>query len=101
VANRLGDKGPSGYHLEALAVAAFRDYSGAHTPKAMVTRLFERASRDILRPIQDVTGQSRYVDEALGPAKSAPRRELSRTLQRIAKTTSESRSAADWLTLFE
>lgn len=100
VANRLGDKGPGGYHLEALAVAAFRDYSGARTPKAMVTRLFERASKDILRRIQDVTGQSRYVDEALGPANSGARRELSRTFDKIAKITSESPSVADWRTLF-
>lgn len=101
LANRLGERSPSGYHLEAIAVAAFRDYSGPRTPKAMVTELFTRASNTILRPIQDVTGQSRNVDQALGPANSAPRRELSRTFGQIGKMMSASQSVSEWRALFE
>lgn len=101
LANRLGARSPSGYHLEALAVAAFRDYSGQRTPKAMVTELFARASTSILRPIQDVTGQSRYVDQALGSANSAARRELSRTFEQIGKMMSGSQSVAEWRALLE
>lgn len=101
VAIRLGDVRPSGYHLEALAVAAFRDYSGPRTPKAMLTQLFERASRDVLRPIPDVTRQSPYVDQDLGSANSPARHNLSRGLQRIGDTMSKSRTIADWHALFE
>jgi hypothetical protein len=101
LANRLGDKCPSGYHVEALAVSAFRDYTGARTPKAMLIRLFERATEDVLRPIRDVTGQSSYVDDALGPAQSPSRRELSRAFGDIAKTMASSRSIADWRALLE
>lgn len=100
-ASRLGGVGPSGYHMEALAVAAFEDYSGPRTPKAMVTHLFESASRDVLRPIRDVTAQSPYVDEDLGPANSAARRNLSGGLQRIGSLMSKSPSIADWQALFE
>ena len=77
-ANKLGDQGPSGYHVEALAVEAFRQYSGAKTPKAMVTHLVRNASERVLRPIRDISGQSRNVDDSLGQRNSADRRALSR-----------------------
>ncbi|MCL4553512.1 MAG: nucleotidyltransferase [Candidatus Marsarchaeota archaeon] len=98
---RLGDKSPSGYHTETLAVAAFRDYTGSRTPKAMLTHLFESAAERVLRPIGDVTGQSRYVDDSLGPADSAARRHLSNAFREIAKTMSQSRKISDWHALLE
>lgn len=101
LANQLSDKAPSGYHLEALAISAFTDYTGPRTPKAMVSQLFVRAASDVLRPIQDVTGQSHYVDEYLGGADSPARRELARSIQQLGKMMSESRSTADWRSLFE
>ena len=100
-ANQLGDAGPSGYHVEALALAAFRQYSGPRTPKAMLTHLVDSASRDVLRPIQDVTDQSRYVDERLGPGSSPARRALSRRLVRIARTMENSQSVDDWRALLD
>lgn len=72
--SRLGDRAPSGYHVESLAVAAFRDYDGPRTPKAMLGALLSRASNDVLRPIHDVTGQSRHVDEYLGAGGSSAAR---------------------------
>ncbi len=101
LANRLREDSPSGCHVEALAVAAFSDYSGPRTPKAMVTRLFERASSDVLRPRRDVTGQSLYVDEELGSANSPARRSLSRSLRQLGEMMSRSQSIADWRALFE
>ena len=101
LANRLGDRAPSGYHLEALAISAFRDYSGPRTPKAMVSEFFARAARDVLRPMQDVTGQSRYVDEYLGGQGSAARRELARSFQQVGKVMSRSQSIVDWKAFFE
>ena len=95
-ANRLGDDGPSGYHVEALAVDAFREYSGPRTPKAMATHLVKSASERVLRPIRDVTGQSRYVDESLGDRNSTSRRALSRRLGRLARTMENTQSIEDW-----
>ena len=100
-ANELGDASPSGYHVEALALAAFRRYSGPRTPKAMLTHLVESASRHVLRPIQDVTNQSRHVDERLGAANSPTRRALSRDLARIAQTMANSQSVDDWRALLD
>lgn len=101
LANRLGDETPSGYHLEALAIAAFRDYEGPRTPKAMLTEFFTKASSDVRRPIQDVTGQSRFVDQDMGPEESPARRELSRAFEQLSQISSKSQVVADWRSLFE
>ena len=101
LASQLGDAGLSGYHVEALALAAFRQYSGPRTPKAMLTHLVNSASRDVLHPIQDVTRQSRYVDESLGARRSPARQALSRRLFRIARTMANSQSVDDWRALLD
>jgi hypothetical protein len=88
LSNRLGDDAPSGYHVEAMAVDAFRTYSGPRTPRAMLNHLIDNASREVLRPRTDVTGQSRYIDDYLGGTGSSARRVLSRKLSGIAKTMS-------------
>lgn len=95
-ANRLGDNGPTGYHVDALAVEAFRDYSGPRTPKAMVTHLLRTASERVLRPIRDISGQSHYVDEGLGERDSSARRALSRRLEGLAHTMENSQSINGW-----
>ena len=95
-ANKLGDGGPSGYHVEALAVEIFQRYSGPKTPKAMVTHLVTRATERVLRPIRDITGQTPHVDDSLGGENSAPRRALSRRLRGIARTMETTRFTAEW-----
>ena len=97
--NELGDSGPSGHHIETLAVQAFADYVGPRTQKAMLTHFMEQASNLVLRPIQDVTGQSRFVDEGLGSERSVERQALSRRLAVIARTMSGSQSVEDWTAL--
>ena len=95
-ANKLGDDGPSGYHVEALAVEAFRRYSGPKTPKAMVTHLVRSAAERVLRPIRDITGQTPQVDDSLGGENSTPRRALSRRLRGIARTMETGRLTDEW-----
>lgn len=90
---------PSSYHVEALALAAFRDYTGSRTPKAMLTHLFAEAARGVLRPIKDISGQSHHVDESLGEPQSQARRTLSTELQRIANSMQNSRQLSDWRSL--
>jgi Second Messenger Oligonucleotide or Dinucleotide Synthetase domain len=90
---------PTGYHLEALAVAAFENYSGPRNPKAMVTNLFDSAAKNVRSPIADVTGQSGHVDEYLGKADSRARRTMSRGLAAIARRMKNAPNADAWRTL--
>ena len=67
----------SGYHMESLAIAAFRNYAGDKTTAAMLPAFFERARELVLSPIKDSTGQSVHVDDYLGPANSEARQAAS------------------------
>ena len=95
-ANKLGEGEVNGYHVEALAIEAFRAYSGPRTPKAMLTHFVQHASERVLSPIRDVTGQSRDVDEYLEEANSASRRSLSHSLTELARTMDKSQSLDVW-----
>jgi hypothetical protein len=93
----------SGYHVESLAIAAFRDYKGAKTTAAMLPVFFEKARELVLRPIKDSTGQSVHVDGYLGNADSAARQAASHLLNRIAKrmrNASAHQSVDQWEALF-
>jgi len=87
---------PNGYHVEAMAVAAFEDYRGARTPSAMVEHFFNTASESVTTPIRDVTGQSSYLDSSLGAAGSTARGRLSRHFARIADTMGRAQSVDAW-----
>ena len=75
----------SGYHVESLAISAFRDYAGTKTTAAMLPAFFERARTLVLDPIRDSTGQSVHVDAELGPSNSQARQRASLALGRIAR----------------
>ena len=60
----------TGYHMESLAIEAFRDYDGFLDPKAMLIHLFGNSIEAVMSPITDSTGQSTNVDEYLGSAGS-------------------------------
>lgn len=86
----------AGYHVEALAIAAFRDYDGPRDQKSMVTHFFESASQNITSPIKDVTGQSPFVDERLGARDSPERKSFAAGLRRIAERMKGPGGAAEW-----
>ena len=90
------ERRPSGYHAEALAIAAFDRYEGPRTPKAMAERFFDAASGDVLQPISDVTGQSGFLDASLGPAGSVQRRGLATRFKQIANTMRKANSVEGW-----
>ena len=48
----------SGYHVESLAISAFRGYGGPYTTSAMLPRFFDKAKDLVKSPIKDSTGQS-------------------------------------------
>jgi hypothetical protein len=93
----------SGYHMESLGIAAFRNYDGAKSTTAMLPEFFERARELVKAPIKDSTGQSVHVDEYLGPSNSPARLALSHVLDRIARrmrNASAAGSADQWRALF-
>jgi hypothetical protein len=93
----------SGYHVEALAIAAFRDYSGQKTTASMLPVFFEKARELVSSPIRDSTGQSVHVDGYLGGANSSQRESAAHVLGRIAKrmrNASAHQSKEQWKALF-
>lgn len=77
----------------------FEDYAGLKTPKAMITHFFCKASEYAKKPIDDVTGQSTYVDSYLKGADSINRRIVADSLARIGrrmKNADGARSARQW-----
>jgi hypothetical protein len=93
----------SGYHVESLAIAAFRSYTETKTTAAMLPVLFEKAKELVLSPIRDRTGQSVHVDEYLGDTNSPERQSVSHLLNRVAKrmrNASAAQSNPQWQDLF-
>ena len=93
----------SGYHLEALTIESFKEYSGLLNPKAMLEHLFDRSRALVLSPIKDNTGQSVHVDDDLGAPNSSSRKEVSAALDRIyrrMKNADVGRSEDQWLEPF-
>lgn len=84
----------SGYHVECLAVDAFKRYSGPRDRASMLNHLLGHAAQAILSPTGDLTGQSVHVDSYLGQAGSAARRNVSRTL-RAAESKLRSADSVD------
>ena len=71
------DRKLSGYHMESLAIDAFKGYRGPIDPRNMLIHLLGHSMDAVKSPIKDSTGQSRYEDEYLGPADSGPRKRAS------------------------
>ena len=90
----------SGYHIESLAIDAFRDYQGTLDPKAMLVYLLGHSLRVVMSPIADSTGQSRYVDEYLGPAESRRRQRASTNFGQMRCKVISCRSRAQFDNLF-
>jgi Second Messenger Oligonucleotide or Dinucleotide Synthetase domain len=93
----------SGYHVESLAIAAFKEYTGTKTAAGMLPVFFEKARDLVLRPIKDSSGQSVHVDAYLGDANSDQRVATSHILGRIAKrmrNASAHMSGDQWKVIF-
>lgn len=75
----------TGYHVESLAIEAFKDYEGQRTFKTMVVHFFDRAAELVKKPIIDRSGQSVHVDEYLGSENSQERRVVSHACQRMQR----------------
>lgn len=92
---------PTGYHVESLALDSAKQYSGDASVRSMVDRILDRSSVRVLKPIADVTGQSRIVDEYLGAANSANRRLVSQAIGGIRRRLNATTSVGQWRTIFK
>lgn len=86
----------TGYHIEALAIEAAKDYAGSCAPRELLGRFLEVSAQRVLTQMPDVTGQSRHVDASLGPNQSTERRNISQTLEGIKRRLDAAMSLADW-----
>ena len=75
----------AGYHLESLAIAAFRNYEGPKVASKMLPQFIKQIPKLLLEPIRDSTGQSVHVDEYLGAKNSNARVIASHIFERISK----------------
>jgi hypothetical protein len=75
----------SGYHLESLAIDAFKGYTGPQNTKAMVEHFVGYAAEHVLNPIRDKTGQSLHVDEYAGAKGSELRKLMAQNLDRVSR----------------
>lgn len=94
----------SGYHVESLAIDAFRGYSGDKNYAKMLPLFFEKAASSVLSPIRDMTGQSINVDGYLGKSHSTDRRKASHWCSQTAKRMRQATlrgSRSQWEDLFE
>jgi hypothetical protein len=92
----------SGYHIESLAIEAFKDYTGPRNTKAMVEHLVGFAAERVLSPIRDKTGQSLHVDEYAGAKGSEPRKLMAQNLDRVwrrMKNANATHSRDKWIEL--
>ncbi|MEO9249145.1 CBASS oligonucleotide cyclase [Citricoccus nitrophenolicus] len=91
----------SGYHVEALAVDAFKSYEKARDRASVLHHLLTHASQAVLRPTADITGQTVHIDEHLGPASSGARKRISTSLRRIADKLDNVTTARQYQAVFE
>jgi hypothetical protein len=85
----------TGYHVESIAIDAFRNYTGPMQHKDVFLHL-ARAARDaVLRPMPERTGQSAYVDSDLGPEGSPERVRISNRIRRMVSRLESANSSAD------
>jgi Second Messenger Oligonucleotide or Dinucleotide Synthetase domain len=89
-----------GYHVESLAIEAFKNYTGRQTYKDMLLHFVRSAAKRVLSPVNDTTGQSLHVDDYLGATSSADRVRVSKALDRLASrlATADSRASLNDLT---
>jgi hypothetical protein len=91
----------TGYHIEAMALNAAKGYQGPKTPKAFLLHLLVHAADRVLRPMADVTGQSRNVDAYLGKANSAERRNISQVLTGMKRRLEAATTVSQWRTVLK
>ncbi len=90
----------SGYHVESLAIEAFKSYQGPKNTKPMLEHFFKEAQDLVLKHVKDKTGQSLNVDDYLGPENGNLRKAVSTEVNRISRRLKNANAAglsSEWL----
>lgn len=90
----------SGYHMESLAINALGGYQGPLDSKSMLVHLLGHSIKAVMHPLADSTGQSRYVDEYLGPAGSRRRKRASSYFEQMRGKVNSCETKAAFNVLF-
>ena len=90
----------SGYHMESLAIDAFKDYQGPLDSRSTLAHFLLYSMKAVMRPIKDSTGQSRYVDKYLGPAESKLRKGASTQFGQMRSKVNSCRTNEEFNKLF-
>lgn len=91
----------SGYHIEAIAVDAFKGYTGRRDRVSMLQHLIGHAANAVLRPTGDITGQSVHIDGDLGVASSPARQSASASLRQVENRLRNASSVDDYRRLLD
>ena len=91
----------TGYHIESLAVEAFKNYRGPTDLKSMVGHLTDYSSMAVQQPIRDSTGQSRHVDDYMSGQESASRQRAAANFRKMRDSINNCKSQADIDNLFD
>jgi predicted nucleotidyltransferase len=88
----------SGYHIEALAIEASASFKKGQSkvPREVLLHLISYASSNVLKPIPDITGQSRLVDSYLGRQGSIERRNVSQALSGVYRRLDAATTEEEW-----
>lgn len=92
---------PTGYHVESLSLEATKGYRGPKTLKSLLLHILTAASARVLRPIADITNQSRNVDAYLGKTNSDQRVKLSLAIAGIARRMNAASTHDRWKEIIE
>jgi hypothetical protein len=91
----------TGYHVESLAIEAFKSHPEHKSLRAALQGFFEASAQRVLSPIRDSTGQSLHVDDYLGQEGSVDRRLRADSLARIGRRMAAARNVEMWHQLLD
>ncbi|GAB3806601.1 CBASS oligonucleotide cyclase [Virgibacillus kimchii] len=95
----------SGYHLESLALNAFKNPEQTpRTYKGMLKYFCSYAEKAVMSPVKDSTGQSIHVDGYLNGRNSIERKQLSQSIKMLRKKFDKADSTlsiSKWEDLFD
>ena len=85
----------SGYHVEALAIETFKNYTGEKDAKAMLKHFFNEGAKNVLKPVIDRSGQSIHVDDYLEGQNSIKRKMVSDSLSTVYRKMQNADGSGD------
>jgi SMODS domain-containing protein len=89
------------YHIESLAIEAVKGYRGPKSAKDLLLHVLQASAKRVLRPIEDLTGQSTVIDSNLGSANSPKRRNVSTAISKVLRRLNSATSAEEWRKILE